>query len=92
MEIRELLDSLGIDREGAPGDNGTYTVDITDSNEFGRFNSILDKSDLLEEVIESSYLTAENANLDYKFEDRYLLSLIADFDEDTYKLVIIEME
>ena len=92
MEIRELLDSLGIDREGASGDNGTYTVDIMDSNEFGRFNSILDKSDLLEEVIESSYLTSENANLDYKFEDQYLLSLIADFDEDTYKLVIIEME
>lgn len=92
MNIEQLSKELGITARGQRGDDNTYTINIKDSNEYGRYESLLYKSDLLEVLDESSYVTADNANLDYKYENQYILSLIADFDEDLYKLVIIEME
>ena len=65
---------------------------MNDSNEYGRINSTLDRSEILDPIDESSYLTADNANLDYKYEDQFILSLIADFEEDYYQLVITEMK
>ena len=92
MTIYELLRELGINKIGTYSDNDTYTIDLNDSNEYGRINSTLDRSEILDPIDESSYLTADNANLDYKYEDQFILSLIADFEEDYYQLVITEME
>ena len=90
--IYELLRELGINKIGTYSDNDTYTIDLNDSNEYGRINSTLDRSEILDPIDESSYLTADNANLDYKYEDQFILSLIADFEEDYYQLVITEMK
>ena len=92
MNIEELLSELGISERGSYADDASYVIDIDGSNQYGRVNSILDRSDLLEEIASSSFVTTENANIDYKYEDQYILSLIADFDEDEYKLVITGME
>lgn len=92
MLIYELLRKLGINKAGTYSDNDTYTIDLNDSNEYGRINSTLDRSEILDPIDESSYLTADNANLDYKYEDQFILSLIADFEEDYYQLVITEMK
>lgn len=92
MNIEELLNELGISEKGSYADDSSYVIDIGGSNQYGRINSILDRSDLLEEISSSSFVTTENANIDYKYEDQYILSLIADFDEDEYKLVITGME
>lgn len=92
MTIYELLRELGINKIGTYSDNDTYTIDLNDSNEYGRINSTLDRSEILDPIDESSYLTADNANLDYKYEDQFILSLIADFEEDYYQLVITEMK
>ena len=92
MNIEELLSELGISEKGSYADDASYVIDIDGSNQYGRVNSILDRSDLLEEIASSSFVTTENANIDYKYEDQYILSLIADFDEDEYKLVITGME
>ena len=92
MSVYQLLKELDIDKRGSYADTDTYVIDLDNSNDYGRINSILDRSELLEPIDESSYLTADNANLDYKYEDQFFLSLIADFEEDNYQLVIIEMK
>lgn len=92
LTLHELLRELGINKTGTYSDNSTYTIDLTDSNDYGRINSTLDRSNLLDPIDESSYVTADNANLDYKYQDQFILSLIADFEEDYYQLVITEME
>ena len=92
MIIHQLLRDLNIDKRGSYSEDNTYVIDLSGSNEFGRINSILDRSDLLEFIDDSSYVTENNANLDYKYEDQYMLSLIADFENDYYQLVIVGME
>ena len=91
-DAEALLKELGINRNGEYSDNGTYTVELKDSNDFGKMSSILDKSELAEPIDETSYFTAENGNLDYKIGDAFMISLIADFDNDYYTLVVTEME
>ena len=92
MNVYQLLRELNIDKRGSYSEDNTYVIDLSGSNEFGRINSILDRNDLLELIDESSYVTENNANLDYRYQDQYLLSLIADFENDYYQLVIVEME
>lgn len=89
MDIEELLTELGITLRGNYSEEDNYVIDISNSNEYGRINSILDRSDMLEFIEDSSFLTEENANMTYKYEDDYMLNLMADFDENTYQLVII---
>lgn len=89
MSIEELLTELGITLRGNYSEEDNYVIDISNSNEYGRINSILDRSDMLEFIEDSSFLTEENANMTYKYEDDYMLNLMADFDENTYQLVII---
>ena len=89
MSIEELLEELGITLRGNYSEEDNYVIDISNSNEYGRINSILDRSDMLEFIEDSSFLTEENANMTYKYEDDYMLNLMADFDENTYQLVII---
>lgn len=91
MTIYELLREVGINRTGTYSDNDTYTIELNDSNDFGRINSILDRANILDPIDESSYVTSDNANLDYKYQDQFILSLIADFENDYYQLVITEM-
>lgn len=91
IEAEDVLDTLKINRSGEYSDDDTYTVTLRDSNDYGRVSSILDNSDLVEPIEESSYLTAENGNLDYKFGDNFMISLIADFDNDYYQMVITNM-
>ena len=91
MEAEDVLDALKINRSGEYSDDDTYTVTLRDSNDYGRVSSILDNSVLVEPIEESSYLTAENGNLDYKFGDNFMISLIADFDNDYYQMVITNM-
>ena len=92
MTLYELLKELGITKRGSYADTDTYVIDLDNSNDYGRINSILDRSDLLDPIDESSYLTVDAASLDYKYEDQFIISLIADFEEDYYQLVITEMK
>lgn len=92
MDIEEMLSSIGITKKGEYSDDDTYTIGLSNSNEFGRISSILDKSDLVEPIEESSYFTDESGSLDYKVGDDYIISLIADFDNDYYTLVVTAMD
>ena len=87
--MNELLKQIGIDAEPVKGENGSYNIDIKDSNEYGRYFSKLDKSDLVEEEQDASSVNFENSSIQFT-NDNYTLTLIADFENDTYSLNIRE--
>lgn len=87
--MNELLKQIGIDAEPVKGENGSYNIDIEDSNEYGRYFSKLDKSDLVEEEQDASSVNFENSSIQFTNDD-YTLTLIADFENDTYSLNIRE--
>ena len=87
--MNELLKQIGIDAEPVKGENGSYNIDIEDSNEYGRYFSKLDKSDLIEEEQDASSVNFENSSIQFT-NDKYTLTLLADFENDTYSLNIRE--
>ena len=87
--MEELLRQLGIDAEPVKGENGSYNIDIEDSNEYGRYFSKLDKSDIVEEEQDASSVNFENSSIQFTNE-QYTLTLLADFENDTYYLNIRE--
>ena len=86
--MEELLKSIGITAKGIYTKNGSYVVDIKDYDEYGKYYSLLDKSDL-EEVQDTAQITLHTTNLTYA-NDQYQVVLQADLDEDLYKIVVTE--
>ena len=86
--MEELLKSIGIDAKGEYTKNGSYIVDIKDYDEYGKYYSLLDKSDL-EEVQDTAQITLHTTNITYANDD-YQIVLQADLDEDLYKIVVTE--
>ena len=87
--MNELLKQIGIDAEPVKGENGSYNIDIEDPNEYGRYFSKLDKSDIVEEEQDASSVNFENSSIQFT-NDKYTLTLLADFENDTYSLNIRE--
>lgn len=86
--MEELLTNIGITAKGEYTKNGAYVVDIKDYNEYGKYFSLLEKSEL-EEVQDTSQITLHTTNVTYANDD-YQVVLQADLDEDLYKLVVAE--
>lgn len=84
--MEELLNKIGITAKGEYTKNGAYVVDIKDYNEYGKYFSLLEKSDL-EEVQDTSQITLHTTNVTYA-NDEYQIVLQADLDEDLYKVVV----
>lgn len=89
--MEDFLNEIGITANLQKTDNNTYTMDIPNSNAYGKIYSKLDNSDLVEEDIESSQITYDNSSIQFTSDD-YLITLLADFNEDTYKLTIKTLE
>jgi hypothetical protein len=89
MYLEKFLEKLGITQVGHYTKTNTYIIDIDDSDEYGKIYSLLDKSDEIEEDEDSSTITIHTSNIVFE-SDNYQLTLIADFDQDTYKLVCKE--
>ena len=87
--MEEFLNELGIREDGVFAPDGSYVIDIPNAVSYGRYVSILDKSDELEEDTESSQITSGPSSIQYVGEE-YTITLLADFDADTYKLVMRE--
>lgn len=83
-----FLKKLGIRGEPEKS-NGVYTVSIEDSNEFARIYSKLDRSDEVDEIIESSQITPDTISVQYT-NDEYTLTLLGDLVGDAYSLTIRE--
>ena len=88
--MEDFLKQLGIDKSYTKGGNGLYNIDTEDSDEYGKIYSKLDKSDLIDEIPDSSQMTYETASIQFENDD-YLITLLADFNEDTYKMTIKEL-
>lgn len=86
--MEELLKSIGITAKGEYTKNGSYVVDIKDYDEYGKYYSLLDKSDI-EEVQDTAQITLHTTNITYANDD-YQIVLQADLDEDLYKIVVTE--
>lgn len=86
--MEELLKSIGIETKGEYTKNGSYVVDIKDYDEYGKYYSLLEKSEL-EEVQDTSQITLHTTNVTYANDD-YQVVLQADLDEDLYKIVVTE--
>jgi len=90
MELKELLRELHIDKEPIENENGSYTIDLDNSNEFARYYSKLDKAEFLEEDEEASQVTANTRSIQF-VNDEYTITLIGNFDTDEYKMIIRKM-
>lgn len=86
--MEELLKNIGITAKGEYTNEGAYVIDIKDYNEYGKYFSLLEKSDL-EEVQDTCQMTIHTTNVTYASE-KYQIVLQADLDEDLYKLVVTE--
>lgn len=86
--MEEFLKDLGITQEPIEVE-GVLVIDIESSEDYGRIYSKLDRSDLVDEDEESSYLTANESSIQFVSDD-YIITLISDFENDTYKLTIKE--
>ena len=86
--MEELLKNIGITEKGEYTKDGAYVVDIKDYNEYGKYFSLLEKSEL-EEVQDTCQMTIHTTNITYASE-KYQIVLQADLDEDLYKLVVTE--
>lgn len=89
--MEEFLKQIGITEEGHETTNGNYVVDLEDSDHFNKIFSKLDKSDLVEENEDSSVVNVNITNILY-IGEAYAVNLVADFNEDAYKLVVTPLE
>lgn len=92
MTPRELLDKIGITQPGY-WEGDAYIVDIETDSDWGKVNSKLD-SGVAKEILldqDNGGVEEEGAVLFYTdADDAYLLTLTADFDSDTYRLMVEE--
>lgn len=86
--MREFLESIGIYYEGIDK-NGKYIIDLADSNEYDKVLNILEKSDKVEEDEDVSSIGYDSATNIFE-SDNYTMNLLADFKNDTYKLIVKE--
>ena len=86
--MEELLKKIGITEPGEYTKNGSYVVDIRDYDDYSKYFSLLEKSDL-EEVQDTAQITVHTTNVTFASDD-YQIVLQADLDEDLYKLVVTE--
>lgn len=89
--MKEFLKQIGITEEGQETTEGNYVVDLENSNHFNKIFSKLDKCDLVEENEDSSVVNVNITNILYIGEE-YAINLVADFNQDAYKLVVTPLE
>ena len=89
--MKELLTKIGITQPGYFSNNTNYVIDFDDESEYNKAFSKLDSSNEVEENNDASVINTSVSNIMYKNED-YSFNLIADFDNDAYKLVVTDLK
>lgn len=93
MSIQDYLKELNINKEADISEDGSYIVTILNSNDYGKIFSKLEKSDDLDIMEDNQVVTEQGSSLMYEsISQPYLLNLIADFEGDTYELIITEIK
>ena len=65
--------------------------DLDNSNEWGSISSLLDNNSKLDYKEDSSVLNIDNSIEEYRYQNIYQIQLIADLNNNVYKLVISEL-
>lgn len=86
--MEDILKELGINIEGTYDTDGGYVIDLNTSSQFGKIYSTLENAEELYPLENNDLLTTDNASLVYRYEDEYQFTLLADFNNDKYQLVI----
>lgn len=89
--MKELLKKIGITEAGYFSSNNNYVIDFDNSEEYNKAFSKLDRTDLVEENDDTSVINMNVSNIMYS-NNEFSLNLIADFDNDTYKLVVTDLK
>lgn len=90
MTIDELLKKLRIEKEPIENSNGSYTIDLDDSNDYTRFYSRIINSNLFDEDDESSQVGIETSSIQF-INDDFTLTLLGNWEVNEYKLIIRNM-
>lgn len=91
--MEEFLREVGITKPGEYSKQGAYVIDLEDDVEFGKMYTILDKSDILEEMDENQLITVDEAHVSYMdIDGEYQVSLIGDFNSGIYRVVVNELQ
>ena len=90
MFLEKFLSEIGISPVGHYTKSNSYVIDIEDSDEYGKIYSSLDKCEELVEDEDSSTITVHTSNIVFESDD-FQFILMADLDQDTYKLVCKEI-
>lgn len=89
--MKDLLNKIGITETGYHSGNDNYIIDFENSDQFNKAFSRLEKCDEVEENEDSSVINLNVTNVLYRAKG-YSLNLIADFDQDIYKLVVTQLK
>ena len=90
MFLEKFLNEIGISQVGHYTKSNSYVIDIEDSEEYGKIYSSLDKCEELVEDEDSSTITVHTSTIVFESDD-FQFILMADLDQDTYKLVCKEI-
>lgn len=89
--MEKLLKELGITKIGEYSEDGSYIIDLDNSDEWGSISSLLDNNSKLDYREDSSVLNIDNSIEEYRYQNTYQLQLTADLNNNIYKLVISEI-
>lgn len=90
--MEELIDftkQLGLSQEGDIK-NGKYVITLKDSNEYSKIYTLLDKSLLVDLVVDKIVLDADVTVIYYSSEN-FEVELKADFTNDVYTVSVYEI-
>ena len=87
--MKDFLKDLGIANSGNMSDDGCYVIDFKNDLEWSKAYSKLDKSNEVDEDEESTNVTMESSTIQF-INETYTITLVADFESDTYRLVCRE--
>lgn len=85
--MEDILKEVGINRRGNYSSRGAYIVDLDSFDDIGRYQSILDRNDDVEEMEDNSMLNTHTLSLLYKYGE-YTINLKADLDSDKNQIVV----
>jgi hypothetical protein len=92
MDIKEYLESLGIEDEGSYEED-SYIINMDNSKDYGRIFTILDTSEDIDIIPSNQLVTDQGSSLMYEsISEPLLLNLLADFEGGVYQLVVNELE
>lgn len=90
MTAQELLNNIGIKKELIEAEDGSLLINFDDSNAYLSAYNKLDLSELVS-LHEDEMILSEHNHLAVYSNDEYIITIVADFNHDTYNLTVKEV-